>query len=178
MVRSCSARHEPASGAAKSLLRQRLWLALYPPPDPFLPAECLNRYYGSGFMAMPLQLIRSPFCIGMFCLVGAGLVSADPPQGYYDSVDASTPESLRSTLHEVIDDHVRFPYTATTTDTWNILELADEDPNDPDRILDVYKNASYQKFGAGNNFYQMVTEGLVTLEKVQVIKYRGESKPA
>lgn len=73
--------------------------------------------------------------------------------GYYAGVDASTPATLRATLHEVIDDHQRYPYTSTATDTWDILEFADEDPLDPGRILDVYKNASYAKVGGGNTDY-------------------------
>jgi len=72
---------------------------------------------------------------------------------YYDGVDASSPAVLRQTLHATIDDHVRYPYTSTATDTWDILDLADEDPNDDGRILDVYKNESYPKFGGGNDFY-------------------------
>lgn len=60
---------------------------------------------------------------------------------------------MRATLHEVIDDHTRIPYTSSSTDTWDVLELADEDPGDPPRILDLYKNASYPKFGGGNSFY-------------------------
>jgi len=77
-----------------------------------------------------------------FCLLPCGARS-DPPPGYYDSVDTTSSEALRQTLHEVIDDHQRFPYSATSTDTWDILEAADEDPGNPDNILDVYKNASY-----------------------------------
>jgi endonuclease I len=73
--------------------------------------------------------------------------------GYYAGVDASSPQALRATLHAVIDDHQRYPYTSTATDTWDILELADEDPNDPGRILDVYRNASYAKAGGGNTEY-------------------------
>lgn len=79
---------------------------------------------------------------------------ADPPPGYYDTVDATNATTLRATLHPVIDDHTRFPYTSTATDTWNILEAADEDPNNPLNILDVYKNASYTKVGAGNSNYE------------------------
>jgi endonuclease I len=75
------------------------------------------------------------------------------PEGYYDTVDDSTPANLRSTLHPVIDDHQRIPYTSTATDTWNVLELADQDPNNSSRILDVYMNESYPKYGAGNNDY-------------------------
>lgn len=75
------------------------------------------------------------------------------PAGYYDTVDFSTPANLRSTLHLVIDDHTKIPYTATGTDTWNVLEIADQDPNDSSHILDVYLNASYIKYGEGNLDY-------------------------
>jgi endonuclease I len=37
---------------------------------------------------------------------------------YYASVDAGSPGSLRGSLHAVIDDHTKLPYTAPTTDTW------------------------------------------------------------
>jgi endonuclease I len=78
---------------------------------------------------------------------------ADPPPGYYDSVDMGSSEALRQSLHEVIDDHQRFPYSSGSTDTWNILEAADEDPANPAKILDVYKNSSLTKFGGGNGPY-------------------------
>ncbi len=89
-----------------------------------------------------------------FLFVGlvAPLASAQPP-GYYTSVNTSNATVLRQTLHAVIDDHVRYPYTSSATDTWNILELADENPTNSSRILDVYKNASYAKVGAGNSNY-------------------------
>lgn len=72
---------------------------------------------------------------------------------YYASVDTSSKETLRRTLHEVIDDHKRYPYTSNKIDTWDILELADEDPDDEDRVIDLYKNASYLKKGGGNDSY-------------------------
>ena len=78
---------------------------------------------------------------------------AQAPPNYYQSVDASSAGTLRATLHEVIDDHQRFPYTSTATDTWNILELADENPTNAGKILDVYRNGSYNKAGGGNNKY-------------------------
>jgi len=93
--------------------------------------------------------------VGILCAF-APLAAAvqGPPPGYYDSVDTTNAATLRATLHAVIDDHQRFPYTSTGTDTWDILEAADEDPNNPGRILDVYKNASYAKVGGGNPNYQ------------------------
>ena len=78
---------------------------------------------------------------------------ADPPDGYYDSVDATNSTTLRTSLHAVIDDHLRFPYTSGSTDTWDILNLADEDPNDAGNILDVYRNASYPKISGGVRDY-------------------------
>lgn len=93
-----------------------------------------------------------PLAVALF-FVPAGLVS-EPPAGYYDAVDSTTQGALRSTLHEIIDDHIRFPYTSGNTDSWDILELADEDPNNPSDILDVYKNASLAKVGGGTGDYQ------------------------
>ena len=87
------------------------------------------------------------------CALGPICALAAPPPGYYDSVDTSNTAQLRATLHAVIDDHTRFPYSASTTDTWDILELADEDPANATSILDLYRNRSYVKFGGGTGPY-------------------------
>jgi len=84
----------------------------------------------------------------------APVALADAPPGYYNTVDDSTPAMLRATVHAVIKaGHVKIPYTAASTDTWNVLELADQDPLNSGRIIDVYRNTSYQKYGAGNPEY-------------------------
>jgi endonuclease I len=75
------------------------------------------------------------------------------PGAYYAAVDSSSSAALRASLHPVIDDHTKLPYTASTTDTWDVLEFADEDPQDSTRILDIYRNVSYAKAGGGNNDY-------------------------
>ena len=79
--------------------------------------------------------------------------AAQAPPTYYNQVNTSSAALLRSTLHAVIDDHVRFPYTASSTDSWDVLEVADQDPSNSSRILDVYRNASLPKAGGGNNNY-------------------------
>ena len=76
-------------------------------------------------------------------VAGVRSVLADPPAGYYDSVDTTSPETLRASLHEIIDDHTRYPYTSSSTDTWDILVEADQDPLDSSHILDVYRNRSF-----------------------------------
>jgi endonuclease I len=76
-------------------------------------------------------------------ILSATAIAQGPPPGYYSSVDDSNSTALRSTLHAVIDDHFRFPYTSGGTDTWDILAQAQIDPGAPGKILDVYKNESY-----------------------------------
>jgi len=99
-------------------------------------------------MKVPRHLLTA----GSAALLVAIGVAQEPP-GYYDSVDFTDSATARQTLHQVIDDHVRYPYTATGTDTWDILEAKSTDPANSGRILDVYKNASYPKYGAGNTDY-------------------------
>lgn len=82
-----------------------------------------------------------------------GIAHADPPSGYYDSADSRGAAVLRSTLHDIVDDHTRYPYTSSATDTWDVLDTADQDPLDSTRILDVYKNLSLPKNGGGGGGY-------------------------
>ena len=90
---------------------------------------------------------------GPVLLLLAATALADPPPGYYDSVDPSSQDALRQTIHDVIDDHTKIPYTASSTDTWDVLEQADQDPLDSSRILDLYRNRDFAKYGGGNNYY-------------------------
>lgn len=83
----------------------------------------------------------------------SGVTAAAIPSGYYNAVNTSSASNLRATVHTVIDDHKRFPYTSTATDTWDVLDFADQDPLNTSRILDIYKNASYAKAGGGNDYY-------------------------
>ena len=84
-----------------------------------------------------------------------GLPTGDKgiPAGYYDTVNAGSAATLRTSLHAVIDDHLKITYTATGIDTWDVVEAADTDPADSGRVLDVYLNASFPKYGEGNLDY-------------------------
>lgn len=119
--------------------------------DPALELQPVETCTLSVLAASILDLDGEPDALQsnvvVYFTVSAGVGS------YYDSVDASSCVALRSTLHDVIDDHTFFPYTASVTDTWDILEQADQDPMDPTRIVDVYRNASYAKAGGGNTNY-------------------------
>jgi len=91
---------------------------------------------------------------GSVALFGASFsADASAQANYYNSVDDSNSAALRSSLHALIDDHSRFPYTASGTDTWDILEDADQDPNNASKVMDIYRNRSYTKQGGGNSNY-------------------------
>lgn len=99
--------------------------------------------------------LRSTITLACLLLALATTAGAGVPAGYYAHVDTSSADRLRATVHAVIRaGHVKIPYTSAATDTWNVLEAADQDPADSTRVLDLYRNASFPKFGAGNNYYQ------------------------
>ena len=84
--------------------------------------------------------------------VSPTVLVAEIPSGHYDTADSSNANSLRRTLHNVIHNHTRHPYSSSKTDTWDILDSADEDPSNNTNILDVYRNMSLTKQGRGNDF--------------------------
>jgi endonuclease I/PKD repeat protein len=81
------------------------------------------------------------------------LVFAQPDPGYYSSVDESSPSALKASLHNIIKDHTKIPYTSSATDTWDVLELAGEDVDNSNNVIALYKNSTYSKVGGGNNDY-------------------------
>ena len=72
---------------------------------------------------------------------------------YYNGVNTSSAATLRASLHAIIQASTKIPYSASTTDTWDVLDFVDEDPLDSGKVLDIYKNTPYLKAGGGNNFY-------------------------
>ncbi len=74
-------------------------------------------------------------------------IAATQTTGYYSHVNTSSASQLRCSLHQTIRGHTVYPYSgsAGTTSVWSILEIADEDPNNSGRVLDVYRNHSYAK---------------------------------
>ncbi len=78
---------------------------------------------------------------------------------YYQTVDTSSCRALRSTLHGVIDDHNAVVYSdgdgsftpgvPSTYDVYEIINDGDEDPSNPNNILDIYRNESYPKHDSG-----------------------------
>ena len=76
----------------------------------------------------------------------ASLTGCTNVTAYYDGLKVSSSATARASLHARIRGHTRIPYTSTAElDVWSVLEITDEDPTDPDRVVDVYRNASLLK---------------------------------
>jgi endonuclease I len=70
-------------------------------------------------------------------------VASGTLDGYYSQVNASSPEQLRCSLHNTIKGHTIYPYSGSGTNTWTILEIAQQDPLNAAKMIDVYRNRSY-----------------------------------
>jgi endonuclease I len=88
-------------------------------------------------------------------LLFVNFLSAQIPDGYYDGTEGLIGEDLKATLHEIIDDHIEFPYTSGGTDTWDILKETDRDPDNPDNVILFYTGWSVdgeQEYNSGNGW--------------------------
>jgi endonuclease I len=67
---------------------------------------------------------------------------AQIPPGYYNSANGLNGAALKSALHQIIDGHTEYPYTSSSTDVWDILKVADRDPNDSTKVIGLYSGFS------------------------------------
>lgn len=120
---------ETGSGATRTLT-----------PATLLPAGAICVFTVTG------ALVRNTADIAV---VGNPTISFTVTDGssstYYSQVNASSSPQLRCSLHNTIKGHTVFPYSGSGTSTWTILEIAQEDPNNPNKIIDVYRNRSYNR---------------------------------
>ena len=70
-------------------------------------------------------------------------VASGTLSGYYSNVNTSSADQLRCSLHATIKGHTIYPYSGGAQNVWTILEIAQADPNNPGKIIDVYRNHSY-----------------------------------
>lgn len=84
-----------------------------------------------------LRLLLSVACVVALIAPLATAQSYDPPANYYATA-TGTGTTLKSQLHDVIDNHTVISYDGART----ALQDTDEDPNNPARILLVYNRIS------------------------------------
>lgn len=118
---------EAGSGAARTLT-----------PFTVLPAgkSCVLTIAASGVLDADSIALQADYTASF--TIASGTTS-----GYYSQVNTSSPEQLRCSLHATIKGHTVYPYSGGTQNTWTILEIAQQDPNDPTKLIDLYRNHSY-----------------------------------
>jgi endonuclease I len=83
------------------------------------------------------------------------VISAQVPNGYYDSARNLSDENLKSALNQIIDNHTEYTYTSSSTDVWDILKETDKDPNNPDNVILIYSGISVnaaQEYNSANGW--------------------------
>ena len=70
------------------------------------------------------------------------LASIAQPLNYYSTANGLTGTSLKSALHDIIDDHVELEYGTIKT----VIRQADEDPNNSNNIILLYTGNSISKW--------------------------------
>jgi endonuclease I len=73
------------------------------------------------------------------------------PEGYYDRTDGLQGEELKEALYQIIKDHTDYPYTSSSTDTWDILKESDRDPDNSDNVILIYTGWSVNAAQEYNN---------------------------
>ena len=88
------------------------------------------------------------FYFFLLALFLATVTYAQPPAGYYSSVEGLNGEALKAELNNIIDAHTEYSYSAV----WDILKDTDKDPNNSNNVIGFYSrfsmNAAAQYDGA------------------------------
>ena len=81
------------------------------------------------------------FLITVLILISFQKGFSQIPTGYYDSANGLSGNSLKSALHNIIDDHTEKTYD----DLWTILKESDEDPDNSSNFIMIYTGRSISK---------------------------------
>ncbi|PCH68897.1 MAG: hypothetical protein COC06_08670 [Bacteroidales bacterium] len=81
-----------------------------------------------------------------FAISATGQVSIDE---YYQNASGKTGGELKMTLHSIISNHTKLPYTSKDVNdqynVWEALKITDEDPDNTDNVLLIYTGRSEAK---------------------------------
>lgn len=85
----------------------------------------------------------------LLALCSGSLAFGQIPTGYYDTAAGLTGQPLKDALNDIISGHTELSYNAVKT----ALKFTDEDPNNSNNVILLYKGTSQSKssFGGGAN---------------------------
>ncbi|WP_144017362.1 endonuclease [Ekhidna lutea] len=93
--------------------------------------------------------------LGIFMLIAASVAMAQIPAGYYSTADGKSGAELKAALNNIIKGHTEYPYSSSSTDTWDILKETDVDPNNPNNVIGLYSAFSMNaaaEYDGGNGW--------------------------
>jgi len=77
-----------------------------------------------------------------------GIIHINKPQAYnsyYSSIDNIHSSVLKNSLHKLIKNHKILNYTYGGITVWDALKKTDEDPNNPNNVIELYTGNSINK---------------------------------
>lgn len=78
----------------------------------------------------------------ILCLFITNISFAQIPTGYYDDAVGKSGNDLKNALNGIIKGHTEYPYSSSGTDVWDILKVADKDPNNSSNVIGIYSDFS------------------------------------
>lgn len=81
--------------------------------------------------------------IGIVLVLWTSILFGQTYGDYYQSAEGLKGDALKAQLNFIIKGHTEFPYTATSTDVWDILKQTDKDPNNSENVILLYSGQSY-----------------------------------
>ena len=79
------------------------------------------------------------------------VITAQIPNGYYNSAKNLSDNNLKSALNQIIGNHIEYSYTSSDTDVWDILKETDRDPNNTNNVILIYSGISINASQEYNN---------------------------
>jgi len=73
------------------------------------------------------------------------------PEGYYNPAEGLSGANLKTALYNIIKGHTEYPYTASSTDVWDIIKVSDRDPANADNVICLYSGLSVNAAQEYNN---------------------------
>ncbi|WP_370087876.1 endonuclease [Ekhidna sp.] len=93
--------------------------------------------------------------LGILLLLVTSVSIAQIPPGYYDAAQGKSGADLKAALNTIIKGHTEYPYSSSSTDTWDILKETDVDPNNPNNVIGLYSAFSMNaaaEYDGGNGW--------------------------
>ena len=91
------------------------------------------------------------FALIIFASFVLVLAHSQIPADYYDAAQGLTGPQLKTALYNIIKGHIEYPYTASSTDVWDILKETDKDTANTDNVILLYTGWSVNAAQEYNN---------------------------